>query len=320
MDQKNMPLALSHYPLSLQIEITTACNLDCVMCEHSHTKENPFDLNFQEFRKIIDSNEFFQLINFTGIGESLLNKDFFNMIEYAKRKNIYVWFNSNFTLMTKDKAKKLIQLGTDAIAVSMDGARRETYEAIRRGAKFNVVKENIKNFQEIKKELKKNVPELFFVVVVMEENLSELKEFVLLAKELGIKKILFVGMIEFKGNESFAVKDKDLFEEKKQEILTKAEEEGIQIIGFPSERKDMGACYLPWNSLYINAEGKVLPCCFVMQRDSKRIIEECVMGNAKKQGIKEIWNSENYKGFREKLKSKNLPNICRNCPVRSSIF
>ena len=38
------------YPTSIEIEISTKCNLKCIMCEHTYWSELPQDMSFKEVR------------------------------------------------------------------------------------------------------------------------------------------------------------------------------------------------------------------------------------------------------------------------------
>ena len=51
-------------------------------------------------------------------------------------------------------------------------------------------------------------------------------------------------------------------------------------------------CYIGWYFTLITAEGTVIPCCQCMQQ----------MGNLKYQSFREIWHSQRYSAFREKMK------------------
>ena len=137
---KKMPEHVDATPADIQLEITTACNLRCTMCEHSYWREKQRHMSYGDFVKIIEKFQVLDSINLTGIGENLMNKDFIKMLEYLKRRSIKVIFNDNMTMIDKGIGEKLVKLGIDEVHVSFDGATKKTYERIRRGANFeNVV-------------------------------------------------------------------------------------------------------------------------------------------------------------------------------------
>src|SRR3989338_9084009 len=93
IESKTSPVGVHFFPTAMQIELTTACNLRCTMCEHSHLTQKPASMGFPEFKALLDSAPFIELVNFTGIGEILLNPDWEKIMQYAKGKGLYVWFN-----------------------------------------------------------------------------------------------------------------------------------------------------------------------------------------------------------------------------------
>jgi radical SAM protein with 4Fe4S-binding SPASM domain len=75
------------------------------------------------------------------------------------------------------------------------------------------------------------------------------------------------------------------------------------------EGKEIGGyCERPFQQMYINAFGKAVLCC----SDYKF---QVIMGDIRKQKLKDIWNGEMYTKYREQLKTgerKGLT-LCENC-------
>ena len=69
-----------------------------------------------------------------GGGEPLLYPHFIELVESAKRYETEVYFNTNATMLTKDLARRLVDLDVDRISFSVDGATEKTFESIRKGA------------------------------------------------------------------------------------------------------------------------------------------------------------------------------------------
>ena len=316
-DNKFKPSKAGFLPFTMQIDLTTNCNLRCKMCEHTYWKEKNHNLSFGEFKKIMDNLPPMALLNLTGRGENLMNPDIFKIIEYAKKKNAYLWFNDNMTLMGEENAKKAIRLGLDCIAISFDGATKKTYEHIRAGANFEKTVQNIKRLQELKKELGSEKPELFLVMIVMKENYKEMPKMVELAKELGIPEIVFAGALTFKGSKAGSIKKnaKKEFEEINRKTQEKADELGIKIILPLHETKAFSPseCAYPWTTAYIDCYGNVIPCCFSTQRNDSKVHDESILGNAIEEKFSKIWNSKKYVEFRQKLRSGEPPLICKSC-------
>lgn len=67
-------------------------------------------------------------------------------------------------------------------------------------------------------------------------------------------------------------------------------------------------CYIPSAVLVVTKDGNVVPCF-------EDYFEQNVMGNINDNSLEEIWNSEKYKNFRDRLKMKlrhELP-VCKSC-------
>ncbi|PYV39833.1 MAG: hypothetical protein DMG09_08220, partial [Acidobacteria bacterium] len=131
--------SVSISPRSIQIECTTRCNLKCEFCELSYWTEKPSDLKLANMEKMVAHLPNLKRLDLTGIGESLMNREFFKIVEFLKSRGVYVTLNDNFTLMTESVARRIVELGVDQIFLSLDGATKETYEKIRAGANFEKV-------------------------------------------------------------------------------------------------------------------------------------------------------------------------------------
>src|SRR5438093_12947534 len=107
--------SVSFAPRSIQIECTTRCNLKCTFCELSYWTEKPADLEFENIQKMADHLPKVKRVDLTGIGESLMNREFFRILEFLKSRGTYVTLNDNFTLMTEKAARRIVELGVDQI-------------------------------------------------------------------------------------------------------------------------------------------------------------------------------------------------------------
>ncbi len=316
--QNKTPDKPNYTPTALQIEVTTACNLKCTMCEHSFMQQIGRNISFSEFRKIIDENPNVQVINLTGIGESLLNNEFIKMIEYAKQKSIYVWFNDNFTLMTEEKMNKMLDLKVDFIILSLDGATKQTYEKIRVGSDFEKVTQNFRKLVELRNKRNLTGLKIGINTVVLKENFSEIDQIVELAIKLNADNLMFSSIIMSDNTGKLSLWNLD-----EKEIIPfiekgkkKAEEAGLRVIAWPATKfikSEKTGCEYPWTNPYIGYNGDVLPCCFIPQMANARTHEENIMGNIFNEPLTKIWNGKKYIEFRKKIKSDNPPKSCKTC-------
>jgi MoaA/NifB/PqqE/SkfB family radical SAM enzyme len=93
---------------------------------------------------------------------------------------------TNATLLSPDKAEAIIQHGVTNLLFSLDTPDKETYEYIRRGARFEKVVNNIRWLKSRKIELRSKTPNLTLIAVLMRRNLDQMDALVDLAEELGV--------------------------------------------------------------------------------------------------------------------------------------
>lgn len=107
-------------PLFIVLVTNNSCNFKCTYCygDYGHRKGIP-DFTTRELLKIIDELKEMgtRILTLHG-GESLLRRDFGEIVNYAKLKGFYVSLNSNGTLVPK-RISELKCL--DNLCISMDG-------------------------------------------------------------------------------------------------------------------------------------------------------------------------------------------------------
>lgn len=99
-------------PKEVVFEITTRCNLKCYICFNKiyTINRSEKELSTNQVKTLIDkiSESPIEQLRFSG-GEPLLRKDIFELTRYAKKKGLRVWLNTNATLVSEARAKKLWQ-------------------------------------------------------------------------------------------------------------------------------------------------------------------------------------------------------------------
>lgn len=102
---------------------TRTCNLKCKHCyADSDNKKYQEELSTEEAKVLIDNLQEFRVpvVLFSG-GEPLLRKDLFQLLQYAKQRNIRSTISTNGTLIDKEIASKLKQCGVGYVGISLDG-------------------------------------------------------------------------------------------------------------------------------------------------------------------------------------------------------
>ena len=302
-------------PRSIQIECTTRCNLKCTFCEISYWTEKPDDLTFDNVQQMVAHLPHLKRIDLTGIGEALVNKQFFEIISFLKQRGIYITLNDNFTLMTEKTARRIVELGVDQIFLSLDGATAETYEAIRRGAKFENVIANVKRLVAIKREMGSALPEVKINTVVCNTNYHELTALVELAHEIGVGMVQFVNIVTFDNTDSMStVGLKAEVKQAFEAAIARADELGVLVKVELFDKLPVQQCDFPWTRNFVTYDGYVHPCCYTTQSGDRTAQNSRSLGNLAEQNYGDLWQQEDFVQFREKMAAGILPYQCRQCP------
>ncbi len=283
------------FPIHVDFEIAFRCNLACVMCTHAADAPDkikprrPDFLDFNVFKKVVDEGTTHTLrsVGLDQEGEAFLVKRLPDFIDYARSKGIVdVFFNTNATLMTKEKADMILNSGLTRIHFSLDAFTEETYKKVRIGGNFNVVMRNILHFLERKKELKKELPVTRVSFVKMKANEGELANFI----QFWQNKVDYIAVQEY--NSPFP--------------------EDSSYAKLRADGRDVNAdfrCTQPWFRMVILSDGSIMPCCLLGY--SKRL----TTGNATTESVYAVWNALRVKSLREIHKNgtywKNP--VCRMC-------
>ncbi|MBI5634036.1 MAG: radical SAM protein [Nitrospirae bacterium] len=151
--------SVDQFPSNVLLEPTNACNLRCRMCpaygEGVERKRDIGFINREVWTKALDEIGTWPSrvnLDLHGAGEPLLHPDFLDMLAHARsKKNITVGFLSNATLLNREMASAIMDIGLDWICFSVDGAEKHIFEHYRKGADFDLVEENIKYLLSIRK-------------------------------------------------------------------------------------------------------------------------------------------------------------------------
>ena len=115
-------------------EVTRSCNLACVHCRAA-ALDRPYEneLTTQEAFDLLDNIASFAkpIIILTG-GEPLLRDDIFEVADHGSRLGLRMTMAVNGTLLTPERARRMLEVGIQRISVSLDGASSATHDAFRK--------------------------------------------------------------------------------------------------------------------------------------------------------------------------------------------
>ena len=273
------------FPLFVDIEVTSVCNLQCPFCSTTYrdSRISKGFITWDAVKTIIDEGADNGLygIKFNYRGEPLLHKDICEFVKYAKDKGLIdVYFNTNAVLLTRDTARALIDAGLDRISISAEGYTKDVYEKYRVGADFERVLSNIINLQAEKKKRGVSHPRVRIQTVLLNDIRDRVEEY----REFWSKIADEVAYLDYK----------EMKERRKG-------------LCFP------WACPQIWQRMQIWWDGTIAPC----NHDDNAGLR---LGNIKDTTIKEAWNSDFLNLVREKHRSGFAHKIpsCDGCYLRDS--
>lgn len=310
------PLHNPFLPWTLDIEPTVACNLRCIMCPSGTVREQREvkNMSFENFRKIIDSVPTLMKVTIQGLGEPLMSPDFLKMVSYANKKDIAVTTTLNATFVSESIADKLIESGVSRIYISLDGATKETYEKIRKGADFERTLKGIKNLVNARQ--KKGKPFIDLWMVGIGDNIRELPRMIDLAVDLGVDSLTIQPDITYWGRDELrnTIKEKSLSKQDEdvaaiiKETKNKAKEKGFNFVYARKTRfTSQKPCVWPWQAGFIATDGRMVPCCLLGNP------ETFSLGNVLETSFQDVWNGEKMKDLRKSIKEENFYTFCRDC-------
>jgi len=148
---------VSEYPLLVDIELSSLCNLTCPMCytitDEFKEQVNVTRMDWELYKKIIDEIDGkVPAIRLSLRGEATLHAKFIEAIKYAKDHGIKeVSLLTHGGKLTLPYFQKMVDAGIDWITISVDGVG-ETYERIRNPLKFDDLLDKIKAIKQYKEE------------------------------------------------------------------------------------------------------------------------------------------------------------------------
>jgi radical SAM protein with 4Fe4S-binding SPASM domain len=303
------------------------CNLKCRMCGFSDPRVaglRKFDMPFWLFEKI--ASEVFPRTSYVALScltEPYMTRDFDDRLAIVGRAGIpFTEVITNGTLLNDAHADALIDAGISRVAISIDGATKETYERIRVGASFEKVVANVRLLTARKAARGAELPSVRINHVLTEENETEFPLFLELVESLrpqgvDVRTAMRMSDALYQGT------DDPVFYGK----VTKARDEleafcartGIANVGIlrwqPTVIELFGStgekvtCKRPWNTVAIHANGDVMPCISWTRPP---------YGNLARQSFADVWDGAALAEIREQF-TIDRPGIdCEHCVIKKS--
>jgi radical SAM protein with 4Fe4S-binding SPASM domain len=305
-------------PRYVQIEPTNRCNQLCVMCPRQSQMDVPLgDMNFEQFKYILDRIFTIQNLQLNGLGEPFLNKDIIKMIKLADQRGINVSINSNLGVVNKQMAEEIVKSGLKLLKVSFDSADPVVYQEIR-GASMPQMIQGLNHIVAARQARGLKKPIINFNSIIMTRNRANLVDILKFAEQAGVDAVRFksLGLFASSTKDSLDVSSAQLLADLKKardEARSLSIENNLDelIENIDTYRRPVGKypCYIPWLEVYVQYYGGVRLCCNLFSRQYD-------LGNIFEEDFRKIWNSQNLITARREFKKGNLyfP-ACTSCNI-----
>lgn len=336
-------------PSYFAVSATDNCNLECIMCPgHSGMTGPALTLTQAEniFASLNSNSANFGSPVYLDVtaGEATVNRELHLIFKMFKERfpqaTISIITNATFPL--KGRIREIFEYADD-IAISIDGATKETYERIRRRSRFENVIRNAKEIAELKG------GKVSVIFVAMDQNMHEVPDMVRLCSDIGAKNLVLQA-VEHRKTPFLREGDDislDMPADQIKRYFDTARELAAELgIGFnptpgtaalaqpvvsdeplenssPDERRNaIRMCNIPWTSSpRMNFDGDEVvaktPCCHMVELTDQTNLY--ASGEFKGRTMNAIFNSERYWEIRKDLLSGKLADgACRECQYFNS--
>lgn len=307
--RKFITYRIAKTPISLMIEPACMCNLKCPLCTtpHKYMTRKQGLMEYTTYQKILnDVKDFAIILNFNFGGEPFLHPNLFKMVKDAAESNMFTIVYTNATLINKQRIMEILDSKLNILVVDIDNIDPTLFEQFRQGSNFESTIKGIRKLCETKKELKKIFPLIVAEVIVNRQNENDLQAIYNLAMtKAGVDAVWFKKICFPLHSKGFR-QDHKVPELVEKYLPIKSKNKRYNYVNGNLELiKPVEKC--SWeHKAVILWDGRVGACCFDYDGNY-------TFGNINEQHFLDIWNSKNYRNYREKLIRAKKLELCEMC-------
>lgn len=301
------------------IEVTLACNFNCLHCGSKAGSKRKDELSLDEIKILLKDLKSLgcKSISLMG-GEILLRKDWLEIAKSVTDLGINCGIMTNGYLITEEKVKKMKDINVKNLGVSLDGACPQEHDSVRGvkgsfekvietvslSAKYNILPTVITT---VNKKNKTQLSSIFNLLLTMDKFIDW--------------KIEFASCHENKFSEKYKIDEKDFIEVAEFISNTKNTIKTMNLKVKLRESHDIGYCSSIYNNLSkefsqegclggiknfgIQSNGNVKGCLALQ--------DEFIEGNIRERSFIDIWNDPDKFSITRKFKKSLLEGFCKDC-------
>jgi radical SAM protein with 4Fe4S-binding SPASM domain len=299
------------YPRSLNIEPAgNVCQLRCPLCPTGlqMTGHHQGIMHLDTFRTILDKLPFIQYLELYRSGEPFLNPELFAMIGEANSRKIEVTVSTHFSFSRPDAFfRELASCGLRRLVVSIDGASQDSYAQYRVGGDYDLVLSNLKKAVAARDSTGSKL-EIVWQYLVNKFNEGDIDCAGQICRDLKISLDLRPMDLD---DELPDIELAESLEERKRHWLpVNPKYIHPRYQGAPRLPLFSGICQDLFTRLVVTADGKVMPCCMVWDKNHQ-------FGDLLTQSFDDIWYGRTYLEARSSFLMKDFTpktqSVCQQC-------
>ena len=200
-------------PEIVEIDLTNNCNLNCAGCWCHSDMLKDKKLSGEKKRRMLDFDLAVRLIDeaaemgvkrfqLAGAGEPFVHPKIMQIIERIKSKGMKVTIITNFTLIDKKKAERLVELGVDNITASVWAGSPEVYQKThpnQKGKRLAEIQKVLRHLHAVKRERGVFYPQVKIYNVISHLNADGISDMVSFATKSLVDYIEFTPIDIVKG-------------------------------------------------------------------------------------------------------------------------
>lgn len=287
---------VTEFPRYVELQTTSLCNSYCSICPYGLV-EGKFPkqtMSDELINKLLDEcekhkDEIHNIIPYVN-NEPFIDKRMVDILRNIKRRGLRVELSTNGSCLTEEIARAIVdERLIDDFRISFFAAEKEDYNKLMPRLNYEHVCKNIRYFSDYNKS--KGSPIHANMIMILVENLD---------MQANIDKVEEMFDIKVR---PFGYLDRAGANEKKNKLLDEEELALDKLVGCSTRRPN------EWCSILAN--GDVYLCTQDWHRENK-------IDSVADKTISEVWNSENYKHYRDIIFGrKEVPEnfICKKCKI-----
>ena len=318
---RELPVNSFALPARADLEPTTYCNFRCPHCPSGARIVAPgprVHLSLGSFTHILDQLPTVYRIKLVGLGEPLLNPEFFDMVRAARRRRVRVLTTTNGSLLDPERRRELLTCGLNHLNISVDAAEPATHARLRPGSDLDAMAEGITALT--RERGRRRHPAIRVWHVIQRESTPEIPALVGRCIDWGVDGLLCTAKLTNFGSASLeeTLGERRALAEELQRVLPEARRRA-QAAGLefrcpeapppPLSPSDGRPCRWPWGRTCVTARGDVVPCPYASGPEGLRFGSLVPAGET----FEAVWNGAAMQAFRELIRTRHNPAFCRAC-------